>query len=189
MNVLPILVDQAGHGDEDAWTELVRRYHPMLRSIARGMRLTPEEGADAAQTTWLELTRSLNRIRDPDRLGSWLATTMRHESLRLLSRRRREHLTDDWSGIPERSGGSLDAEIVRMERDRLLWQAVDDLPAHQRRLIRLLSRAAKPSYREIARTMAMPVGSIGPTRARALLRLRDLLAERGISADSFDLTA
>jgi RNA polymerase sigma factor (sigma-70 family) len=143
MNMLPILVQRAGQGDEDAWTELVRRYNPMLRSIARSMRLTAEEGADASQTTWLKLTRHLSQIRDPDRLGSWLATTMRHESLRLLCQRRREQLRDDWSGVPERDGG-LDAEIVRSERDRLLWQAVDDLPAHQRKLMLLLSRGPNP---------------------------------------------
>jgi RNA polymerase sigma factor (sigma-70 family) len=189
MNVLPILVQRAGQGDEQAWTQLVQRYNPMLRTIARSLRLSQEEGADAAQTTWLELTRNLGRIRDPDRLGSWLATTMRHESLRLLGTRRREQLVDDWSVMPARAGGGVDAEITRLERDRLLWQAVDDLPAHQRTLMRMLSRASRPSYQEVAREMAMPVGSIGPTRARALLRLRGLLAERGVEADSFDLTA
>ncbi|MBG0566762.1 sigma-70 family RNA polymerase sigma factor [Actinoplanes sp. NEAU-A11] len=123
--MLPILVQRAGQGDEDAWTELVRRYNPMLRSIARSLRLTAEEGG-------------------------------------------------------------LDAEIVRSERDRLLWQAVDDLPAHQRKLMLLLSRGPKPSYQQVAQVMAMPVGSIGPTRARALQRLRDLLTERGVSADTLD---
>jgi RNA polymerase sigma factor (sigma-70 family) len=188
MNALPILVERAGQGDEDTWTELVRRYDPMLQSIARSLRLTHEEGADAAQTTWLQLARCLSRIRDPNRLGGWLATTMRHESLRLLGHRRHENLVDDWSGVTARSGGGLDTEIVRIERDRLLWQAVDALPAHQRTLIRLLSRASKPSYQEIARAMTMPVGSIGPTRARALLRLRELLTQQGVNADTDDLT-
>ena len=187
MNALPILVERAGQGDEDTWTELVRRYDPMLQSIARSLRLTHEEGADAAQTTWLQLARCLSRIRDPNRLGGWLATTMRHESLRLLGHRRHENLVDDWSSVTARSGGGLDTEIVRIERDRLLWQAVNALPAHQRTLIRLLSRASKPSYQEIARAMAMPVGSIGPTRARALLRLRELLTEQGVNADTYDL--
>jgi RNA polymerase sigma factor (sigma-70 family) len=186
MNAVPNLVERAGQGEQDAWAELVRRYDPMLRSIARNLGLTYEERADAAQTTWLHLARGLSRIREANRLGGWLATTMRHESLRLLALRRHENLVDDWSGLAVHASadaaGGPDAEIVRIERDRLLWQAVDALPAHQRTLIRLLSRASKPSYQEVARVMAMPVGSIGPTRARALLRLRELLTEQGVSA-------
>lgn len=189
MNTLPTLVAQAAQGDQDAWTELVRRYHPMLRSIARTLRLTEDEAADASQTTWLMLTRHIGRIREPERMGGWLSTTMRHECLRVLGRRTLEDLVDDWSAVRLPAAGGLDAHVVRAERDQLVREAVDDLPGHQRKLMLVLSQASEPSYQQVAEVMSMPVGSIGPTRARALRRLRGLLEGRGVDSDALDLTA
>ena len=50
------------------------------------------------------------------------------------------------------------------------------LSAREQQLMRLLSDAHEHSYTEIARTMGVPIGSIGPTRARCLAKLRPLLA-------------
>jgi HAD superfamily hydrolase (TIGR01509 family) len=54
--------------------------------IARGYRL----GAltdDVVQTVWLRLAENCGRIREPERLAAWLATTTRNEALRGVSRR------------------------------------------------------------------------------------------------------
>src|SRR4051794_12825258 len=84
MRDLATLVIRAAGRDESAWAELVAEFGPMMRSIAAGFRLTAEEAADAAQTTWLRLLKHIGRIREPDRIAGWLATTMRRECGRTL---------------------------------------------------------------------------------------------------------
>src|SRR6478752_8566771 len=78
------LVRAAGAGDFDAWNELVNRFAGMVWTVARRHRLNAADAADVSQTTWLRLVEQLNRIEHPDRVGGWLATTARRESLRVL---------------------------------------------------------------------------------------------------------
>jgi RNA polymerase sigma factor (sigma-70 family) len=189
MSEISTLVARAANREEPAWGELVARHNPMLRSIARGFRLTDQEAADAAQTTWLRLVLHITRLREPDHVAGWLASTMRHECLRLLRLRGREDLVDDWARVGPAAEEPTDSALLRAERARSLWRAVDRLPPHQRRLLLALSSATEPSYKEVAAAMSIPIGSIGPTRARALSRLRDLLADDGLNRDSFDLAA
>ena len=58
------------------------------------------------------------------------------------------------------------------ERRRALWAAVDGLPARRRALMVLLAREPALSYEQIAAALGIPVGSIGPTRARCVEALR-----------------
>src|SRR5436190_23324716 len=89
------LIRAAARGDQNAWTELVGRFTSLVWATARAHRLSREDAADVAQTTWLRLVENLDRIREPDRLGAWLATTARRESLRVIRRGAREHPTDE----------------------------------------------------------------------------------------------
>src|SRR5215831_13070195 len=84
------LVDQASAGDSDAWDELVDRFSGMVWAVARGHGLSSADAADVSQTTWLRLVEHLDRIREPERVGAWLATTARHECLRHVRAWRRE---------------------------------------------------------------------------------------------------
>ncbi len=58
------------------------------------------------------------------------------------------------------------------ERADALRAALRRLPARQRALLELLVDEAEPSYLEAARHLGLPRGSVGPTRVRALARLR-----------------
>jgi RNA polymerase sigma factor (sigma-70 family) len=180
MTEFSALISRAADRDESAWAELVAEFGPMMRSIAAGFRLTAEEAADAAQTTWMRLLSNIGRIREPERIAGWLATTMRRECAGTLRRRGREQVLDDWMAVGEDDGDRLIAGLVSEERNRTLWRLVDRLPANQRRLVLALAQESEPSYKEVASAMAIPIGSIGPTRARALNRLKHLLAEQGL---------
>jgi RNA polymerase sigma factor (sigma-70 family) len=179
------LLKAALGGDRSGWDELVRRYSGLVWSVTRGYRLGQADAADVFQTTWLRLAEHLGRIDKPSQVGAWLATTARHEALRIARGVTRvvpaEEATlvalgqvDDYS--PERA--VLDAEQARLNSDRAarLWRAFGKLPARCRELLRILIASPPPSYAEVAAAMDMPVGSIGPTRARCLQRLRERLA-------------
>jgi RNA polymerase sigma factor (sigma-70 family) len=164
------LLRSATAGEEWAWTALIVRFRPTVMTIARRHRLTAADCDEVAQRTWLRLLRHIETIEQPSQLGSWLATTARNESLRLLGRYPRETLVAD---APERAEDlDLTAAVSAAERYEALGRALERVTERERALVRLLMRDPTPSYRDISRTLGMPVGSIGPTRARCIARLR-----------------
>ena len=178
------LLEAAARGDQEAWHALVDRYASLLWSIARAHRLSDADAADAVQTTWLKLVENLGRIKEPERLPGWLATTTRHECLRQLRRTDRERPADDqvWQSEPA-SGPAVDAALLLGERDAALWRALDKLSDQCRRLLRVLMATPPPSYAEVADALGMPVGSIGPTRQRCLARLRERAGQAGLGTE------
>jgi RNA polymerase sigma factor (sigma-70 family) len=174
------LVTRVRTGDRTAWTELTRRYTGLLWSIGRGMGLGHEDAADAVQLTWLRLVEGLDGIRQPEYLGSWLATTMRRECLAVLRRSTRERVgaVTDWLSIADPSG-ELDEALLRDERDAALWRAFRELKGVCQALLRVLMADPPPSYAEVSAALDMPVGSIGPTRQRCLRQLREIMQEGG----------
>jgi len=166
------LVRAAAGGDQHAWSALVDRYSRLVWSVARTHRLSADDAAEVSQTTWLRLAEHIDRLQDPSKIGGWLATTARHESLRVLRGAGRQIPMGDDMPEPVSPSPALDEKLLRDERDSLLWRAFSRLPARDQSLLRLLMSEPMPSYDEIAAAMGMPVGSIGPTRARCLERLR-----------------
>jgi RNA polymerase sigma factor (sigma-70 family) len=172
------LVARVRDGDRAAWVALTDRYTPLLWSVARSMRLPTEDAADAVQTTWLRLVERLDTVREPERLGSWLATAVRRECLALLRRRTRVVVQDDWDDQPD-TAEPLDDALLRSERDSALWHAFSTLHPRCQRLLRVLMADPPPSYTDVAAALAMPIGSIGPTRRRCLGALRGTLVGGG----------
>lgn len=183
------LVRAAADGAQDAWDALVERYNGLVWSIARGYGLGTADAADVAQTTWLRLVERLSTIRDPERVGAWLATTARNECLQTLRRAGRQIPTDDEFTLEPRDPAQppVDKALLTSERDRVLWRSVDELGDRCRRLLRVLMADPPPSYEEVSVALEMPIGSIGPTRARCLQRLRQLVEGAGISVESGDV--
>ena len=168
------LVRSAADGDAVAWNSLVEQFSPHLWSVVRGYRLTEEEAADVLQQTWLRLIEYLGHIEDPARLGAWLATTARRETLRVIRGRSVPTGPDDLPDIDGHDRSPEDA-LLASERDQALRHAIGQLPVRCQKLLALLYSEPSPSYAEIAAAVGAPIGSIGPTRARCLQRLRELL--------------
>jgi RNA polymerase sigma factor (sigma-70 family) len=166
------LVRGARDGDESAWNALVDRFEGLVWATARAHRLSQAAAADVTQTTWLRLVENLDRIKDPERLGAWLTTTARRECLRHIRLRGRELQVEDDSFFEAPSEDSLDTGMLARERSDALWRAFAKLGERCRTLLRLLSAPHPPSYEEIGAALGMPVGAIGPTRARCLDKLR-----------------
>ena len=170
------LVRAAAGGSQDAWNALVERFAPRVWAVARAHRLSPADAADVSQTTWLRLVEHLPRLSAPDSVGAWLVTTARRECLRIIRRSRREAPTENLTDVPA-PACDLDHGLVVAERDQALWTAFSRLRPTDQALLRLLSEDPAPPYDEIGAALGMPIGSIGPTRIRALDRLRRELGE------------
>jgi RNA polymerase sigma factor (sigma-70 family) len=166
-------VQAAAGGDEVALGHLVRRYDRVLRGITRSFRLGPWDADDVVQSTWLQFMRHGSRLRDPAAVRGWLATTARRECLNLVRHRGREQLTDEPELGLRCERAEPDRELLAAERRELLSEALAELPDRPRTLMRVLVDRPELSYEEVGRMLDMPIGSIGPTRARALDRLRD----------------
>jgi RNA polymerase sigma factor (sigma-70 family) len=173
------LVEAACAGEERAWDEIVRRHTGLVLARARQFRLTPPQTEDVAQTVWLNLLEHLHQLRDPEALPGWIATTVRRECLRMTNSSRRALPVDPQTGALDGAvTDDLDAQLDADARFQALRDGLAELPEHQRRLLLLLSEDPPLSYQTISERLGIPVGSIGPTRARGLARLRQSSAIR-----------
>ncbi len=171
------LVSAARDGDQVAWNTLVDRYNRFVWSVARSFRLSTADAADAVQMTWLRLVENLNRITEPERIASWLGTTVRRECLQHLRRSGRDRSDAGTDFLVNVSDGAapLESALLEQERDRALWQAMGMLSDKCQQLLRVLMASPPPAYVDVAQTLAMPIGSIGPARKRCLAQLRRIV--------------
>lgn len=154
----------------DSLGTLVTRYRRLVWSVPRAFRLSHADAADVYQTTWLNLAEHLTRIRDPEKIASWLVTTASRLSMRVLELRGREVLVDRWE--PRSTDPGPEEVLVRSEWHRALWRAFNTLDERCRRLLRIAAHAPELSYLQIASAIGMPLASIGSTRGRCLTTLR-----------------
>ena len=184
------LVQRALAGRQSAWDAIVDRYIPLVMSVVRTYRLTEKDGEDVSQTVWLRLVENLGRIREPRALPAWIVRTTKNEALRVHRQRARSVPVDPVEGssldaVPDTT--EVDVDLLRCERDQALREGLADLTSQQRGLLLLLVADPPRTYESISRELGMPIGSIGPTRARVLDKLRAtpaiqalFAAERGV---------
>ncbi|WP_082606093.1 RNA polymerase sigma factor [Nocardioides sp. Root190] len=184
---LSTLVPAARGGDQHAWDTIVDRFLPLVGAIIRGHRLSEADGDDVSQTVWLRLVEHLGDLREPAALPGWIRTTTRNECLRLLAARGRvrpvDPQEDDGLRLDAVEDDVADAGLLVVERRQLLREALAELPDARRALLLLLVEVPPIAYEEISRRLGIPIGSIGPTRARALEQLRRTRALRGFGPD------
>lgn len=176
------LVAGALAGDLAAWERLIVRHADTVRAVARAFRLQPADVADVEQTTWVRAIERLPALRDPECVGGWLATIARRESLGVVRRAGRD-LPDD--GLADLAAGvpGPEAALLRTERRAAVARAADGLSGSRRRVVDALFRGPDPAYTDVARATGMPIGSIGPTRGRALAQLRQRLVADGFGPE------
>ncbi len=169
------LLRAAGAGDRDAWEEIVHRYGGLVTATVRGFRLQEADAADAEQRTWLRLVEHHRGVRDPGHLGGWLATTATRECLGILRAHRVVTDLADADALPDSE--DVEQRVVDADEAARLWNVVTLLPPRGRAVVRALFADERTPYAEVARATGIPVGSLGPTRARVLRQLRRLLDE------------
>ncbi len=171
------LVLRAQAGEQQAWDELVERFSSLVWWTARQRGLSNDDAADVCQTTWLRCFQSIGKIRDPEVIGSWLVTTARREAIRLSKRSGRQVLVgqeneDKFDVIDVRDHVDPSSLLVNEEQAEGVRKAMNRLPEQGQNLLTMLMEHDRPNYVTIAETLDMPIGSIGPTRARHIERLR-----------------
>lgn len=166
------MVRAAKTGDNVAWTRLIEQFDHKLRRTVRPYRLTAQDVDEVVQRTWVKLYEHIGTLRDESAIGGWLMTTVRREALRILQCGVREQLTDalDIERVDEHGGP--EREVLERELSGALTRAVGSLPDRQRKLMTLIAGNADADYRQIGEELDMPIGSIGPIRARSLRRLQ-----------------
>lgn len=165
-------------GNSRAMDDLVRLMTPVLWHVVRAYGLERTLAEDVVQTTWLRLVRAHESVADPRAVSAWLTTTARREAWRIGKADRRTDATDtdDLDALlPAQLSAEEHAETA--DEGRRLWQAVRRLNERCQRLLRIIAFEDRPDYARIAQDLAMPVGSIGPTRQRCLTALRGLLGD------------
>ena len=164
-------------GEETRMGDLVALVSPILWHTVRAQRLDHVSAEDVLQTTWLALVRNAESISDPQAVLQWLIVTARREAWRVVKRQDRVTPKDFESDEVVSPAGDLPEEIVlKSDGAGRLWEHVAQLPERCRALLRVIAFADRPDYAAVAKSLGMPVGSIGPTRGRCLAKLRLQLA-------------
>jgi len=170
-------------GSAGAWQRLLDNYEGLVYSIPLRYGLSRDDAADVAQITFTILIQSLHTLSEDSRLGPWLATVARRHTWRFLERNRREtaseRLEDTRLAQSAVLLGKHDADsIEHWELTEWLDTGLSKISESCRELLlALYFQPEQPSYAEIVDRLGMPLGSIGPTRARCLKRLKQVLGE------------
>ena len=167
------LIRACRSGDARAWERLLDKYERLVFSISLNYGLTTDDAADVTQITFTILLQNLNTLPDEIRLSSWLATVARRHTWRLLARNRREAVNPGEDLAQNEALGGIVDNHERGELAEWLYQGLSLLDERCRRLLlALYFDAEQPSYAHVADQLKMPLGSIGPTRARCLEQMK-----------------
>jgi RNA polymerase sigma factor (sigma-70 family) len=182
MNTPPDLLRRAAAGDEGAWREIVGQYQRLVYATIRSFRVSPGDAEDLFQETFLRLYRHAAGVRDSRALTRWLVVTARNLCLdhhARLRARPHETLNAETLAVEPRPLNDL----IHLERAQAVREAVQEMPERCRALLWLLYfQQERPDYEAAARSLGMPLGSVGPTRLRCLEQLLRQLRRRGIDS-------
>ncbi len=151
----------------------------MVYSIARRHGLERDDAEDVFLATFQSLLNSIDRIESAAALPKWIGTTASREALRV---RRIRGRTSDM----ESAGITLDELVAKEEtcaensaieanQSAILRSMVAKIDERCRKLLEALYFEGEKNYSEVSESLGIPVGAIGPTRARCLEKLRVLL--------------
>lgn len=171
-------------GETRAIDDLVRLMTPVLWHVVRAYGLERSLAEDVVQSTWLALVRASESVADARAISGWLTTTARREAWKVAKGHRRADATSDEILEPMLPAQeSAEAEVAASDESRRLWAAVGTLDERCRRLLRVIAFDDRPDYANLAGELEVPIGSIGPTRRRCLVKLRAELVRTGAATE------
>ena len=179
------LVLACRRGDQLAWERLIRRYQRLIYAIPLRAGLDEDQAAEIFQDVFTTLFQKLDDLEQPERLQAWLVTTTRRKTLHAISKaqvRQQSHVNSDdesYAAISVRDEAPLpDEQLLILEEQHRIRTALESLDERCKTLLEMLFYLSEPpSYAEIAASLGVPEGSVGPTRARCLAKLLRMLKQ------------
>jgi RNA polymerase sigma factor (sigma-70 family) len=168
---LVFLFELARDGDAAAVPSLLRELRPLVSRAARRYLSRPSDIDDVVQETWLTLITSWDAIRTPECLTGWVWRVASNLAIRHSRAQCATSLRDEVADASVDAGAELSDGLLRDERRRCVRRAVARLGSAERHLLEVLSEDDRPNYVRASEVLGRPIGSIGPTRMRALARL------------------
>lgn len=182
---LPIqeLLKRCKDEDAAAWNEIVQRHRKVVYSVPLRLGLAEEHATEVFQNVFESLWRNLDHVQHTSGITSWLYTAARRLSLRRLVALRREAQTragdDDLLGRLPSDEVPMSQRVEDAERQAQVLRQVEALSEPCRSLIEVLFLDPnEPDYDSVAERLGIARGSIGPTRARCLKKLYDLMEKQ-----------
>jgi RNA polymerase sigma factor (sigma-70 family) len=174
------LVARCLDGESRAWDALVFRHERLVYAIGRAYRLADEDMGDGVPRSVHRALQGLPNLRDARSLVRWLSSTAERVARTTALRRRREvarEVRDDLTLTKlEDQGEAVGADLERLERQHQVRIAMGGVPDRCKRLLEALYyEDPVPTYLELSQRLGVPMGSLGPTRARCMDQLRSRL--------------
>jgi len=177
------LVLACRRGDQLAWEKLIRRYQRLIYAIPLRAGLDEDQAAEIFQDVFTTFFQKLNDIEEPERLQAWLVTTARRKTWRTISKEQGRSRSNINADVPADEAAAIrdeaplpDEQLLILEEQHRIRTAVSLLDDRCKTLLQMLFyRSEPPSYAELAASLGIPEGSIGPTRARCLAKLLRIL--------------
>jgi len=171
------LVREAVQGSDRAFGELVRRYQDLLYRHAERMTGRQDDAEDVVQSAFIKAHRSLDKCRDPERVGAWLFRIGANACKDFLKSRSDTVSLERVPGLPATADDpERDAELGSM-RDQI-ERALQSLPAEQREAF-VLKHVEGWSYVEMAEALSASVPALKMRVHRAREELQVLLESYG----------
>jgi RNA polymerase sigma-70 factor, ECF subfamily len=148
-------------------------YVPVYR-FALTLACSETEAADLTQETFLILCGQHEQVREPDKIKSWLFTTLRRTFFRTL-RRRQAHPEVEFE-LKHHQQSAIDPTGPRSADVRVILSALFELEEDHRTALELFY-IADLSYKEISSTLKIPIGTVMSRLSRGKERLRGILGE------------
>ena len=167
------------NGDDRAWTSLVRRFTPLLFSLALRSAGRRDEAEDLVQEVFVKVSRMLHRYDGTSAFKPWLLQVTRNFLIDHHRRHRRERSsTIELDAMPVEPGGLEPTQVddlLRRERAQAVGRALQGLPPKLREAV-LLRDVEGLEYDEIATATGLPLGTVKSRINRGRLQLAEILA-------------
>lgn len=177
------LVQQVLEGSQQGWARLILRYTPLVRSVTRRYGLNESDADDVRQNVWMRLHEHIGDLREPRALPAWIRTIAHNDVMRILKAGFRTVPVGaaapclDEGFVPE-----FDRDVHRREVGQAVRSVLERLSPNQRRLMECFLADPDISYSDLSRLLGIPLGSVGPTRARCLKKLREAVEIRALAS-------
>ena len=150
------LIQRAQAGDRDAFGDLIYLHREAVIRVVYRMCGNMQVAEDAAQNAFIRAWQHIPRYQPKASFKSWLYRIAINAALDIL---RREKAVVDIDDVPLSTSTKIEKRIVKNERAALVQQAIKNLPETSRTVL-VLREYEELSYKDIAETLEIPVGTV-----------------------------